>query len=245
VEVHHHPNVERKNLKEYFLEFLMIFLAVSMGFFAENLQEKIADNGKEKEYMQSLVQNLKDDTAAINATINENEMKLNNLKDIMAISFKNLADPATRKLLYKTCSYIGFYSVFKSNDATMQQLKNSGGLRLIRKKHVADSIAAYDNMVKIILAAEEFYDNSTNLAINAAHQLLDYSVYYDSTYFTNDSFTNKPLPLVTSDPEKIKLLFNSVDFEIGANQNYITNIKQRLPFIKRLIEYLKKEYHLQ
>ncbi len=33
MEVHHHPQVEKKNFKEYFLEFLMIFLAVTLGFF--------------------------------------------------------------------------------------------------------------------------------------------------------------------------------------------------------------------
>ncbi len=31
MEVHHHPHVEKKNFKEYLLEGLMIFLAVSMG----------------------------------------------------------------------------------------------------------------------------------------------------------------------------------------------------------------------
>jgi len=38
MEVHHHPDPhhKKKHLKEYFLEFLMIFLAVSMGFVAEN-----------------------------------------------------------------------------------------------------------------------------------------------------------------------------------------------------------------
>ena len=37
MEVHHHPHVEKKNFKEYFLEFVMIFLAVSYLFFAENM----------------------------------------------------------------------------------------------------------------------------------------------------------------------------------------------------------------
>jgi hypothetical protein len=43
MEVHHHPRVEKKNFKEYFLEFLMIFLAVTMGFFAENIREYFND----------------------------------------------------------------------------------------------------------------------------------------------------------------------------------------------------------
>lgn len=43
MEVHHHPNVERKSFKEYFFEFLMIFLAVTMGFVAENIREHFSD----------------------------------------------------------------------------------------------------------------------------------------------------------------------------------------------------------
>ena len=43
MEVHHHPDVhhKRKKIKEYFLEFLMIFLAVTMGFFAESFPEHL------------------------------------------------------------------------------------------------------------------------------------------------------------------------------------------------------------
>jgi len=40
MEVHHHPDVEKKGFKEYLLEGLMIFLAVTMGFFAESYRER-------------------------------------------------------------------------------------------------------------------------------------------------------------------------------------------------------------
>jgi hypothetical protein len=43
MEVHHHPHVEKKNFKEYFLEFLMIFLAVTMAFIGENMRELLCD----------------------------------------------------------------------------------------------------------------------------------------------------------------------------------------------------------
>ena len=45
MEVHHHPDLHRKkkNFKEYFLEFLMIFLAVTIGLFAENIREHLDD----------------------------------------------------------------------------------------------------------------------------------------------------------------------------------------------------------
>src|SRR3954454_7432720 len=69
MEVHHHPKVEKKNFKEYFLEFLMIFLAVTMGFFAENIREDITENAKAKEYAQSLYSDLKEDTSFLNVII--------------------------------------------------------------------------------------------------------------------------------------------------------------------------------
>jgi len=45
MEVHHHPQLEHKPKpwKEYLLEGFMIFIAVMMGFFAENLREHISD----------------------------------------------------------------------------------------------------------------------------------------------------------------------------------------------------------
>jgi hypothetical protein len=48
MEVHHHPEVEKKGFKEYILEGLMIFLAVTMGFFAETIREDISDRAKGK-----------------------------------------------------------------------------------------------------------------------------------------------------------------------------------------------------
>ena len=41
----------------------MIFLAVTLGFFAENLRENISDHKKEKEFIKSLTDDLKKDTA--------------------------------------------------------------------------------------------------------------------------------------------------------------------------------------
>src|SRR5277367_2786684 len=74
MEVHHHPDVhhKRKKFKEYFLEFLMIFLAVTMGFFAENIREYYSEKHQEREYVQSMINDLKTDTASIAWYIKQN-----------------------------------------------------------------------------------------------------------------------------------------------------------------------------
>ncbi len=53
------------------------------------------------------------------------------------------------------------------------------------------------------------------------------------------------MPLLTDDPKQQKLFFNKVDYEKGATDNYIWNIKYRLPVLKSLIVFLKREYKLE
>ena len=63
MEVHHHPHLEHKEKpwKEYLLEGLMIFLAVSMGFIAENIREHLAENNKKKELLEIVALDLERD----------------------------------------------------------------------------------------------------------------------------------------------------------------------------------------
>ena len=63
MEVHHHPDLhhKKKNFKEYFLEFIMIFLAVTLGFFAESLREHIVDKAREGQYIKSFYTDLQSD----------------------------------------------------------------------------------------------------------------------------------------------------------------------------------------
>jgi len=65
MEVHKHPHhvTHKKKWIEYFLEFLMIFSAVTLGFYAENIREHASDTAREKEYMRSMVEDLKQDTS--------------------------------------------------------------------------------------------------------------------------------------------------------------------------------------
>ena len=71
MEVHHHPNLhhQAKPWKEYLLEFLMIFLAVTLGFFAENIREYISEGKKAKEYVLSFKEDLIKDTNNIDKVI--------------------------------------------------------------------------------------------------------------------------------------------------------------------------------
>ena len=59
MEVHHHSHHPKK-WKEYVTEFLMLFLAVSMGFVAENLREKHVENERAEELIHALIIDVKE-----------------------------------------------------------------------------------------------------------------------------------------------------------------------------------------
>src|ERR1700730_16037339 len=69
MEVHHHPDLHHKlkKWKEYFLEFLMIFLAVTLGFFAENIRENYVEHKRAREYASLLTEHLATGPSGVNA----------------------------------------------------------------------------------------------------------------------------------------------------------------------------------
>ena len=65
MEVHHHTHANhgKKTWKNYFWEFLMLFLAVFCGFLAEWELEHIIEHSREKEFMESMVIDIKTDSS--------------------------------------------------------------------------------------------------------------------------------------------------------------------------------------
>src|SRR5881396_2018878 len=79
MEVHSHTHLasgethaERKKFIHYLWEFLMLFLAVFCGFLAENIREHQVEYKREKQYMFSMLEDLKADTATYSSYAKNN-----------------------------------------------------------------------------------------------------------------------------------------------------------------------------
>jgi hypothetical protein len=149
MEVHHHPDVhhKRKRFKEYFLEFLMIFLAVTLGFFAENIRESMVEKETERTYIESFYKDISNDEQQIPRLIKSQGFQIK-----CADSLVTLLDSSDIK---KTANFIYYYAKnivrqtplgFVTTERTITQLKNSGGFRLIHNQELSDSIIDYYKM---------------------------------------------------------------------------------------------------
>ncbi|HSZ84537.1 MAG TPA: hypothetical protein VK787_00815 [Puia sp.] len=145
MEVHHHPDVhhKRKNFKEYFLEFLMIFLAVTMGFFAETIREGISEDSKAKELAESLYKEAYADSVNMQNKLSlrlEKEEQMSYFREYILDS--NLTDLSER--FYPSFAWTAVLTtsiIFEPNDGELSQLRNSGALRFFKSTHLQNCIS--------------------------------------------------------------------------------------------------------
>jgi hypothetical protein len=140
MEVHKHPHhpTHQKRWGEYFLEFLMIFLAVTLGFFAENIRERATESHREKQFAQQLYSELKEDSIVVDQKISERRRKekamdyvATYLKDSSLEDLPEQFYPALTMDLYLINRY-----AFEPKDGILSQLRNSGSLRFFKSVYL-------------------------------------------------------------------------------------------------------------
>lgn len=153
MEVHHHPELEKKGLKEYVLEGLMIFLAVMMGFVAENIRENISEHKRAAEFARSYFDDIKKDTAALHSAVRFSRRKLSILDSAL-----NMLHLPTEKqkdtVLYKQVSVASNVAPFEPSAGTYEQIKSSGSLRYFDQKLV-NLMNSYDVQAKKTVKRED------------------------------------------------------------------------------------------
>jgi hypothetical protein len=243
MEVHHHPHVEKKNFKEYFLEFLMIFLAVSMGFFADKIGEHFTNKEKAEKYIQSLYYDLKDDTVNLNGNIPFWQSQMKRI-DTLRSEIK-LGDHMNTMSANLLAGGMRSYSNFLYHDRTIAQLKSSGNFNLLNTA-LADSIMEYDSF--IISQLRDMETGGLKLYIDA-NSLQDkifesglFNIYLKNGYAYTDS-------LLTADPNAFKIhtenketlfeYYNALDFwQTGIYWRLwsYTHLKEKAANIIKLIQ---------
>jgi hypothetical protein len=154
MEVHHHPEVEKKGLKEYILEGLMIFLAVLMGFIAENIREGISEHKRAAEFARSYYEDIKKDTVAMYTATHFSRLKLAGLDSALIILHHYTGTQKEDTALYTKLSLSASVVPFDPSEGTYEQIKSSGSLRYFDQKLVS-LMNSYDVQVKRTVKRDE------------------------------------------------------------------------------------------
>ena len=246
MEVHHHSHTERKKWTHYFWEFLMLFLAVFCGFLAEYQLEHVIENRREVEYIKSFIEDLKLDTADLNLSIDIRSRRIRSCDSLIMLLKSADRNQNTNDIYYHGL-LITRNNRLSYNDRTIQQLKNSGGMRLIRVKGASDSILNYDRGIDHIRNNEEFGIQILNEYRAIASSVFDASVFQSMIDEREISRIKRPQgnpKLLIEDMETINRICTQAHFYRRENYIIIINQSNLINEAIRLTAFLKREYHL-
>ena len=144
MEVHHHPHVptHAKPWKEYLLEGLMIFVAVTLGYGAENIREHFIETKKAVVSAKNLYKDVLDDSVTYQQSLHN--------RDRQDVLFEIISDLYEKKQLtqhipelYAAHSYVSLRMLPIMNSLALDEIKSSGTLRFIEDDSLKTAIQLY------------------------------------------------------------------------------------------------------
>jgi len=249
MEVHKHPHhvTHKKKWAEYLLEFFMLFLAVFLGFIAENIREHKVERNREKEYLRSMFEDLKTDTSTINTFYNNADSAINKIDSLITLLRRPDREKYGKTLYYFARVITTRLGRIVLTDRAFEEMKSSGSLRLINNEKLSDSISHY-------------YAEQTRFKEQAELQIIRMTAYselvteiFDGAVFQQmlQRFPykvnppNSNPPLLTNDPALINKLIGQLHYYSAIIVINSSFAKQKSEHTVNLIEMLKKEYNFQ
>lgn len=148
MEVHHpHHPTHKKKWTEYIIEFIMLFTAVTLGFFAENVREHQLIEHKTHQNLQSIVLDLKKDSILLQLRIDEYqkaEFYLNKLNDqFLNYQNKKLSENDYINNVISISDTLTFGTSFYINNSSYKNTIASGSFSNINSIELKRTISDY------------------------------------------------------------------------------------------------------
>ena len=239
----HYPNksisFKKRNWTSYFKEFFMLFLAISLGFFVENQRESYVENKSAKVLAQSMLEDLEQDSKALNEGIRFMEEKDQNMEDFLSMLHAPSSDWDTIAF-YKSMTMVFSTFPFSPTDGTYSQMKSSGTLRYFDQRLV-NKMNAYDNQLKKTLFRDELVEKGEWELVPIAATLINFEV-------TGELRFNKPITKETyikiRDQDTFDLFINKVVTVRTMMGRSLQEYKAQLHLGEELIKAIKDNYRL-
>lgn len=239
----------KKSLGRFLFEFILLFLAITAGFFVENLREDFSEQRQEKELITTLVEDLMIDIKSLQKIIATREERRQMLDSLTALINSKDHDKWTR-LIYvqgkKVSRTLDF--TYISVTRTYEQLKNASGFRLIESQQVAEHISKYYEQVRLVNQLESQELLFIELYLPICYQIFD-GLVFDKIISQEGHLLNLP---ANENPPLLKSYSNHLN-ELNGNLNNVKSVNKRLKEdemklanqASALIAFIKKEYQLE
>jgi len=133
----------------------MIFLAVTMGFFAESIRQNISDKAHVHQLCGQLVQDLKNDSAILDNNISKENLLIKKTDSLFYLLQEPIAKSDSKRLqeLIITCYNI---NLFQPSSGAISAIKNELHLKLFANSYISSYISDYETAQALLKTIEKF-----------------------------------------------------------------------------------------
>jgi hypothetical protein len=164
MEVHHHAH-KPKNWKEYITEFIMLFAAVTLGFFAENIREHSIISHRIEQNKIAVLKDLEQDAIAIDSILVTEERSIKTFDRLINVLYlaknKKINQDQMIDSIKVIPDIIAATFTLYVNNSSFKNMQSSGLLSYVEEEELKNSLSYYYEVVfKRIESNNLFFDQA-------------------------------------------------------------------------------------
>lgn len=238
MEIHHSSHVHHsKKWKDYLYEFLMLFLAVTAGFFVENQREHFIENKRAEQFSKQLLSDLRLDSILFENRKRDLEARQKVHDQLLSLLTSETA--TTDKMILETLLPAAYAYDFPVTTTTYNQMKSSGSLRYIDNMALTASLQSYYDVLlpkynSIIEASLNYFMQYLNPFYLKHIRIQDYDPF-------NDTLINKQAQIIDRNSKTDQELANIMGSyrsllkiqSVTMNEPVLDKIKETMVLLRR------------
>jgi hypothetical protein len=233
-----------KQLKSYLFEGLMIFLAVLLGFFAENMRENVADKNREKHFINSLIENLRVDSMVFvnrDSALHDRIAFMDTLNRLLTNKQVNRNTEA-----YLMARYATRTTKYKPGQSTLNYLSNSSIYTSIADSEVKRNIQRYESNANLLQNLIKTEEDQGLLLYPLLSQVFDAAIFLKIKQVGNRFERPEGNPaLLPADPIVINQLVYHLYLRRSQFYSQATTQNTLETERRELIRFLEQKYNVQ
>jgi hypothetical protein len=242
MEVHHpHHPTHKKKWSEYIIEFVMLFTAVTLGFFAENIREHIAENEKKRELMKIVALDLQRDLKQLEFHKQDYAIKYKACDSLLSMVDMNPKDINVHSYYVQLAANFGYWN-FNSNEKSRNEADAKGYFRNSEDAELAYLMSKYNFFLIDYRTVE---DEASRTRTKLEEQIPDLTEERYYQYLPTVEFDKVPntLGIKPLSKEAIKKLkYSTYNFK-HLNWAYAGDIDSLSLYATKAIELINKKYN--
>ncbi len=144
--------MEKINWRNYFIELIVVFIGITAAFLLNNWREDYQSNELESKYLNSIKNDVVQDSMSVNEILKLNEEKEVKFKKYIASTIKGISSIDSAVILFQDILTI---PKFYPQSNTYESIKYSGNLNLISDYYLREEITNYYESFTTIQSQQE------------------------------------------------------------------------------------------